>query len=266
MEVFNLKDKKYEYQLVPFLILEMKKYLLFIKSKINQGASAKNSPMLDFYFKRFTDKYYLFLYLFYFIFFLPISASSIGFASEDKVLLHYSNQSFYTINFFKLTIILVLQVLFWKTIVSEINKNSYSILMNSIKLNIKNKNEQYNILFKTIFFTGFSFRILITSLLVVIFMVKSYFPVDFLPNLIIAIIVILAVILFIHSLECLLFYVNTKWKINYSVFTIILFTIGFISFSFLQKTQELSGFQLLFILLSLFGFTFLIRYFVQNRL
>ena len=42
----------------------MEKYLLFIKSIINQGAYFKGSAIIDFYLRRFSNKYYYLVFLF----------------------------------------------------------------------------------------------------------------------------------------------------------------------------------------------------------
>lgn len=243
----------------------MEKYLLFIKSIINQGAYFKGSAIIDFYLRRFSNKYYYLVFLFSLIFFAFIVVSSLGIASENKIKFNVSGQQIDSVNFLKFAIILTLQTILWKTIASGINKQDHAI-MNIIKLHSKNKKDKISIFFKTIFFNGFSFRILFSGLACLSFVVYSYFPEDFFINLIISTITLIGSIFLILSIECLLFYIQTFYKLNSSVFTIVFFVLGFVVYNYLDQVHKLNLFHLITFICICMVFYLSIRNFIKQRL
>lgn len=243
----------------------MKKYLLFIKSTFNQGAYFKGSAIINFYLRTFSNKYYYVVFLFSLIFFGFVVVSSLGISSENKIKVNLLGQEIDSVNFLEFAIILTLQTILWKTITSGINKQDHAI-MNIINLYSENKNDKISIFFKTIFFNGFSFRILFSGLVCLSFVVYSYFPDDFLFNLIISSITLIGSIFLILSIECLLFYIEAFFKLNSSVFTIVFFVLGVVIYSYLNKVHVLNLYHLFLLLFICVGFNLSIKYFIKQRL
>lgn len=243
----------------------MEKYLLFIKSIINQGAYLKGSPLVDFYLKRCANRYYYVVYLVSLIFFAFIVVGSLGFASENRIMFHFLNEKIESINFIQFAIILILQTIFWKTLVAKINKQDNSIL-NIIKLYCNTAKEKIEIYYKAVFFNGFSFRILLVGVVSLVFVINSYFPSNLLFNAVIAFSVLISSIFFIVSIECLMFYLQTYFKFNSSVFSIVLYVVGLVIYNYLNSFQNLNLIHLIILIFVCLFFYAIIRKFIKNRL
>lgn len=243
----------------------MEKYLLFCKSIINQGAYFKGSPFIDFYLKRFANKYYILIYIFSLIFFTFINISSFGIASENRVKFIVQSGTVEVINFLQYAIILILQSFIWKLIASGVNKQDNTIV-NTIKLNCETRKEKVSTFYKTIFFNGFSFRILLSGFISTFFLTYTYFPDYLLINNLFALLILMSSVLLLLSLECLVFYANVQFKINTSVLTVILFITGYLSY-YLIRSFQLLNFTYLFISLFIFIILYaLIRKFIKSKL
>lgn len=247
------------------LPMHFRAVVLLIKSKINEGAVSTVFPMIDLLLKRVSERFFLFIYLFSFLFFAFLAITAIGLSCENKIQVFTAGKSIAVINFIQYPIILILLSLFLKMSILPKVSNEQA-LQNTAKLYLRNPHLRVRFLQKAIFYQGFGFRVFITSLFVIPFAIFIYFDGNIVFNIAIAMTTMACAVLLLNSLEVLLYYLSSTFKINSSIFTITMFVVGFVvitSFDNLIVNSLTPIFTTITLLISI---SVLIMYFIKKHL
>lgn len=241
----------------------MNTILLIIKSSINAKVY-KTHHFVDLFLKPFREKYYLGFYVLSSILYAVISLTSIGAAAENPITLSFANYYFTSFNFLQYAVVLILQTLFWKLLVGQqirLNSDHYNVF----KMYYQEPTQRFEVILKMIFFNGSSFRILMTSLLIIPLAIPFYFTEFIVFNILLAYFLLFAIVLFLNSLETLLYFLEQKYKINASVFTVVIFVFGFISLTYFSLLEESSAIPILVLFLSIIFLKLSIDYYVKMK-
>lgn len=241
----------------------MNTIFLIIKSGINT-AVYKSDHIVDQFFKPFREKYYLLFYILFSLLYCFISVSSIGIACENSILLSFGNETFKCFNFLQYAIVIILQSFFWKIILGshmKIDRGQYNVF----KLYFEKSDRKLNIIAKMIFFNNSSFRIFISSLVIIPITITYYFDDFIIANIVLAYFSLIAVVTLLNSLETLFYFFEQHLQINSSVFTISLFVIGYVSVSYLATMTESNFVNILVLFFSFIFMRFAINYYIKRN-
>lgn len=244
----------------------MRSILRYIKTRLNEGGEFKASELVNTWLKKVLDRYFMWFYIVsIFIFFSIVSFVSIGFGAENGIDFLFKNESFSILNFYNYTSVLILGSLFFK-LMSDTAMKQNQTFFHMITLYFQSPTKRLWELKNLIFFNGYGFRVLISSLFAIPIVIPFYFPVNIYLNIFIAFIALTFAIILLNSLETLLYFLEQNLKVNASIFTIVLFVVGFLAITYFDaiRTVDLIDFG---IILGLLLFSSLaIDYYVKTKL
>jgi len=207
--------------------VHFKVILLIIKSVINEGAASRISPAWDFALKKFSNRFYIHLYIFSFIYFLLINTLTVGIASQKNIEFHFAGQQFLMLNFILYPAVFTLSYLFCKFILPA-SSNSYNSMVTTARLYFPSSNSRILFLQKMLFFKGYGFRALLCSLFPMIVVLPYYFSEHLFLQLFITLILTACSVFLLNSVEILLLLIQSSFKTNSSLVAIIIWLFGFL--------------------------------------
>jgi hypothetical protein len=143
----------------------------------------------------------------------------------------------------------------------KIDRGQYNVF----KLYFEKSDRKLNIIAKMIFFNNSSFRIFISSLVIIPITITYYFDDFIIANIVLAYFSLIAVVTLLNSLETLFYFFEQHLQINSSVFTISLFVIGYVSVSYLATMTESNFVNILVLFFSFIFMRFAINYYIKRN-
>lgn len=244
----------------------MKYILLYIKTRLNEGGEFRASELVNNWLKKVLDRNFIWFYLVsVFIYFSITSFVSIGFGAEKGIEILLNDEHFLIFNFYNYISVLILGSLFFK-LMSNAAMNQNQTFFYMINLYFQNPTKRLWELKKLIFFNGYGFRILVSSLIAIPIVIPFYFSENIYFNIFIAYTALILSIILLNSIETLLYLLEQNLKVNASIFTIVLFVLGFVANSYFDSIRVVNmtdfGIVLSLLLFSSVG----IDYFIKSKL
>lgn len=244
----------------------MTSILLYIKTRLNEGGEFKASEVVNTWLKKVLDRYFIWFYIVsIFIFFSIISFVSIGFGAENGIEFLFINERFPTLNFYNYISVLILGSLFFK-LMSETAIKQNKTFFHMITLYFQNPTKRLWELNKFIFFNGYGFRILVSSLFAIPIVIPFYFSANIYLNIFIAYTVLFFAIVLLNAVETLLYVLEQNLSVNTSVFTIVLFVVGFVTNTYFDANRIVNLIDFAMILGLLLFSSLAIHYYVKTKL
>ena len=240
--------------------------LLYIKTRLNEGGEVKASELINNWLKKLLDRYFIWFYIIsIFIFFSIVSLVAIGFGAEKGIGIMVNNERFPILNFYKYISVLVLGSLFFK-LMSDTAMRQNQTFFHVINLYFQKPAKRLWELKKMIFFNGYGFRILVSSIIAIPIVISFYFSEEIFFNIFIAYTALIFATLLLNAIETSLYLLEQNFKINGSVFTIVLFVLGFVANSYLDSIREINMIDFELVLGLLLCSSIGIDYYVRTKL
>lgn len=215
-------------------------FLLYIKTRLNEGGEVKASELINNCLKKLLDRYFIWFYIIsIFIFFSIVSLGAIGFGAEKGIGIRVNNERFPILNFYKYISVLILGSLFFK-LMSDTAMKQNQTFFRVINLYFQKPAQRLWELKKMIFFNGYGFRILVSSIIAIPIVIPFYFSADIFFNICIAYTALIFATLLLNAIETSIYLLEQNFKINGSVFTIIIFVLGFVANSYFDSIGEVN--------------------------
>lgn len=244
----------------------MMSILLYIKTRLNEGGEFRASELVNTWLKKVLDQYFIWFYLVsIFIFFSMISFVAIGVGAEKEIQILVNNERFPVINFYNYISVLILGSLFFKLLSDSTMKQNQTFFQ-IINLYFQKPGKRLWELKKMIYFNGYGFRVLISSIIAISFVIPFYFSENIYFNLLIAFTSLIFAILLLNVIETLLYLFEQKFKVNSSIFTIVLFIVGFVAKTYFDTITEVNMTDFALVIGLLLFSSIGIDYYVKTKL
>lgn len=244
----------------------MTSILLYIKSRLNEGGEFRASELVNTWLKKVLDQYFICFYLVsIFIFFSMISFASIGVGAEKGIQILVNNERFPVLNFYNYLSVLIFGSLFFKLLSDSAMKQNQTFFQ-IIKLYFQKPGKRLWELKKILFFNGYGFRVLISSLIAIPIVIPFYFSENININFFTAFASLIFAILLLNAIETLIYFLEQKFRVNGSIFTIILFVVGFVAKTYFDTFTEVNMVDFGLVLGVLLSSSIGIDYYVKSKL
>lgn len=244
----------------------MTSILLYIKTRLNEGGEFRASELVNTWLKKVLDRNFIWFYLVsIMIYFSIISFVAIGFGAENGIQILLNDDRLSIINFYNYISVLILGSLFFK-LMSDTTLKQNQTFFYLINLYFQKPTKRLWELKKLIFFNGYGFRILVSSLIAIPIVIPFYFSENFYFNIFIAYTALILSIILLNSIETLLYFLEQNLKVNASIFTIVLFVLGFVANTYFDNIGEVSMNDFGMVLGLLLFLSVGIDYFVKTKL